>query len=69
VGPPAAHVCLKAGISQATYFKWKKKYAALLAIEMRRLREREDGISRLKKILVYLTLDREMLQGVIKRKP
>jgi putative transposase len=63
-----AEVCRKAGISQATYFNWKKKYAGLLPSEMRRLRELEDENSRLKKIVADLTLDREMLQDVIKRK-
>lgn len=47
---------------------WKKKYAGLLPSQMRRLRELEDENSRLKKIVADLTLDREMLQDVIKRK-
>jgi len=67
-GTPVAEICRKAGISQATYFNWKKKYAGLLPSEMRRLRELEDENSRLKKIVADLTLDREMLQDVIKRK-
>jgi putative transposase len=67
-GTPVAEVCRKAGITQATYFNWKKKYAGLLPSEMRRLRELEDENSRLKKIVVDLTLDREMLQDAIKRK-
>ena len=41
-GAPVAEICRKAGISQATYFNWKKKYAGLLPSEMRRLRELED---------------------------
>lgn len=67
-GTPVAEVCRKAGISQATYFNWKKKYAGLLPSEMRRLREVEDENSRLKRIVADLTLDREMRQDVIKRK-
>jgi putative transposase len=67
-GTPVAEICRKAGISQATYFNWKKKYAGLLPSEMRRLRELEDENERLKKIVADLTLDREMLQDVIKRK-
>lgn len=66
-GTSVAEICLKAGISQATYFNWKKKYAGLIPSEMRRLRELEDENSRLKKIVAALTLDREMLQDVIKR--
>jgi putative transposase len=41
-GMPVAEVCRKAGISQATYFNWKKKYDGLLPTEMRRLRQLED---------------------------
>ena len=67
-GVPVGEICRKAGISQATYFNWKKKYAGLLPDEMRRLKQLEDENSRLKKIVADLTLDREMLQDVIKRK-
>lgn len=67
-GIPVAEICRKAGISQATYFNWKKKYGGLLPTEMRRLKQLEDENSRLKKIVADLSLDREMLQDVIKRK-
>jgi len=67
-GTPVAEVCRKAGISQATYFNWKRKYAGLLPTEMRRLRELEEGKGRLKKIVADLTLDREMLQDIVRRK-
>ena len=67
-GVPVADICRKAGISQATYFNWKKKCAGLMPSEMHRLRELEDENSWLKKIVADLTLDREMLQDVIKRK-
>jgi putative transposase len=67
-GTPVAEICRKAGISQTTYFNWKKKYAGLLPTEMKRLKQLEDENSRLKKIVADLTLDREMLQDVIRRK-
>lgn len=67
-GTPVAEICRKAGISQATYFSWKKKYAGLLPTEMKRLKQLEDENARLKKIVADLTLDREMLQDVIRRK-
>ncbi len=67
-GVPVAEICRKAGISQATYFNWKKKYDGLLPTEMRRLKQLEDENSKLKKIVADLTLDREMLQDVIRRK-
>lgn len=63
-----AEVCRKAGISQATYFAWKKKYAGLMPSDMKRLRELADENARLKRIVADLSLDREMLQDVIKRK-
>lgn len=46
-GTPVAEICRKAGISQATYFSWKKKYAGLLPDEMRRLKQLEDENARL----------------------
>lgn len=63
-----AEICRKAGISQATCFKWKKKYSGMMPSEMKRLRELEQENARLKKIVADLTLDKEMLQDVIKRK-
>ena len=67
-GTPIAEICRKAGISQATYFNWKKKYAGMLPTDMKKLRELEDENRRLKKIVAHLALDKEMLQDVIKRK-
>lgn len=67
-GLPVAEICRKAGISQATYFNWKKKYSGLMPSEMKKLRELEDENKRLKKIVADLMLDREMLQDVVKRK-
>jgi putative transposase len=67
-GTPVTEICRKAGISQAIYFNWKKKYGGLLPDEMRRLKALEDENTRLKKIVADLTLDWEMLQDVIRRK-
>ena len=58
----------KAGISPATYFNWKKKYDGMQPPEMRRLKQLEDENAKLKKIVADLSLDREMLQDVIRRK-
>ena len=65
-GIPVADICRKAGISQATYFNWKKKYDGLLPTEMRRLKPLENA--KLRKLVADLSLDREMLQDVIRRK-
>ncbi len=67
-GTPVAEICRKAGISQATYFNWKKKYTGLMPSEMRRLRELEQENVQLKKLVADLSLDKAMLQDVIKRK-
>ncbi len=67
-GTPVAEICRKAGISQATYFNRKKKYAGLMPSEMKKQRELEDENRRLKKSVADLMLDKEMLQDVVKRK-
>lgn len=67
-GVAVAEICREAGISDATYYNWKKKYAGLMPTEMKRLRELEQENARLKKIVADLSLDKEMLQDVIKRK-
>jgi putative transposase len=67
-GMPVADICRKAGISQATYFNWKKKYAGLLPTEMRRLKQLEDENNKLRKVVADLSLDKEMLQDALRRK-
>jgi putative transposase len=67
-GMPVADICRKAGISQATYFNWKKKYDGLLPTEMRRLKQLEDENSKLWKVVADLSLDKEMLQDALRRK-
>jgi putative transposase len=58
----------KAGISQATYFNWKKKYDGLLPTDMRRLEQLEDEKAKLKKLVADLSVDKEMLKDVIRQK-
>jgi putative transposase len=67
-GVAVGEICRQAGISQATYFNWKKKYAGLLPTEMRRLKQLEDENAKLKRLVADLSLDKEMLQEVIRRK-
>src|ERR1700682_407828 len=67
-GVPVAEICRKAGISQATYFNWKRKYDGLLPTEMRRLKQLEDENVKLLKVVADLSLDHEMLQDVVRRK-
>jgi transposase-like protein len=67
-GTAVAEICRRAGISQATYFNWKKKYTGMMPSEMKRLRELEDENGRLKRIVADLSLDKEMLQDIVRRK-
>jgi putative transposase len=67
-GMPVAEFCRKAGISQATYFNWKKKFEGMTPPEMRRLKQLEEENGKLRKLVADLSLDREMLQDVIRRK-
>ena len=66
-GHPIAEICRKAGISEATYFNWKKKYEGLLPDEMRRMKQLEDENPKLKKLVAGLSLDKAMLQDVLRR--
>ena len=67
-GVPVAEIGRRAGISQATYFNWKKKYEGLSPPEMRRVKQLEEENTKLRKLVAGLSLDREMLQDVIRRK-
>lgn len=67
-GISVEEVCRKAGISTATFYTWKKKYGGLMPSEMKRLKQLEEENARLKRIVADLSLDKEMLQDVIKRK-
>ena len=60
-GIPIAEVCRKIGISEATFFNWKRKFAGLGTQELRRLRQLEDENFRLKQVVADLTLDKQML--------
>ncbi|SMX56495.1 Putative tranposase (fragment) [Bradyrhizobium sp. ORS 285] len=68
VAAQVTDICRKAGISPATYFSWKKKYDGLLPTEMRRLKQLEDENGKLRKLVADLSLDKEMLQDMIRRK-
>ena len=67
-GTAIGEVCRKAGISEATFYNWRKKYAGLVPSEMKRLRQLEDENGKLKRIVADLSLDRAMLQDVLRRK-
>ena len=66
-GVRVEEVCRKMGISEATYYNWKKKFGGLGVTELRRLRQLEEENNRLKQIVADLTLDKQMLQEVLKK--
>ena len=66
-GTPVAEVCRKMGISEATFYNWKKKFGGLGTTELRRLRQLEEENSQLKKLVADLSLDKHMLQEVLKK--
>ena len=61
-------VCRHIGISDATFCTWKKKYAELGVSELRKLKQLEDENVRLKRIVADLTLDKQILQEVVRKK-
>jgi len=61
-------VCRKMGISDATSYKWRQKYAGVGPSELRRLRQLEEENRKLKQIVADLSLDRAMLQHVVAKK-
>ena len=67
-GTAVADVCRQIGVSEATYYTWKKKYADLGVTELRRLKMLEDENARLKRIVADLSLDRRILQEVVRKK-
>lgn len=67
-GAAVGEVCRKAGISEATFYNWRKKHAGLMPPEMRHLRQLEEENGRLKRIVADLSLDKETLQDVLRRK-
>lgn len=67
-GTPAADVCRQLGVSEATFYQWKKKYAHLGVAELRELRQLREENSRLKRLVADLTLDKHILTDVLKKK-
>ena len=67
-GTPAGDVCRQLGISEATFYQWKKKFAHLGVSELRRMRQPEDEKRRLKGLVADLTLDKYMLSEALRQK-
>lgn len=67
-GVPVAELCRKLGISEQTFYQWKKKYAGMGAVEARQVNQLKDEDRRLKQLVADLTLDKQMLQEVLAKK-
>jgi putative transposase len=67
-GAPAKELCRKLGISEQTFYLWKKKYAGMGVLELKRVKELEEENGRLKRVVADLTLDKVMLQDVLSKK-
>ena len=67
-GTPVAEVVRKIGVSEQTFYRWKKKYAGMGVAEVRRLKQLEEENRKLKQIVADLTLDKQMLQDVLRKK-
>ena len=67
-GVKVEEVCRQMGISVATFYNWKKKFGGLGITELRRLRQLEEENSQLKKLVADLSLDKQILQDVLKKK-
>ena len=66
-GTRVTEVCRKMGVSQATFYNWKKKYGGMGVPELRRLRQLEEENRQLKQLVADLSLDKQMLQDVKKK--
>lgn len=67
-GTSVADIIRKLGISEATFYSWKKRFGSLGTAEIRELRQLREENARLKRVVADLTLDKTMLQDVISKK-
>ena len=67
-GNPIGDLCRQPGVSDATFYSWKQKYAHLSVSELRRLRQLEEENSRLKRLVANLSLDKHMPSEALRKK-
>jgi len=67
-GTAVSEVCRKMGISEQTFYRWKKKYVGMGVAEVRRLRILEEENRKLRQLVADLSLDKQMLQDVLRKK-
>ena len=61
---PVAEVCRKLGVSEQTYYRWRKEYGGMMGDQAKRLKELEQENARLKKLVADLSLDNAILKEV-----
>jgi putative transposase len=66
-GTPVTEVCRAMGVTEQTYYRWKKQYGGLAVHEIRRLRLLEEENRRLKQLVADFSLDKLMLQDVLQK--
>ena len=67
-GTTVEEICRKMGVSEPTFYRWRKQFVGMGVPEIRRLKQLEEENGRLKRLVADLTLDRTMLQDVLRRK-
>jgi putative transposase len=67
-GIPVTELCRQVGVSEQTFYRWKKVYGGLAPSEARELKQLRDENTKLKRVVADLTLDRVMLQDVVAKK-
>lgn len=67
-GTPIADIVRKMGITEQTYYRWKKKFAGMGVAEVRRLKQLEEENRKLKQLVADLSLDKKMLQDIVQGK-
>lgn len=67
-GTAVLEVCRKMGIAEQTFYRWKKKYIGMGVAEVRKLKVIEDENRKLKQLVADLSLDKQMLQDVLRKK-
>ena len=66
-GTPIGDLCRQVGISEQTFYRWKKAYGGMLPSEARELKQLREENARLKRVVADLTLDKVMLQDVVQK--
>jgi putative transposase len=67
-GTPVTEVCRNMGVSEQSFYRWKRKYDGMGVTELRRLRQLEEENRKLKKLVADLALDKHILQEVLQKK-